>query len=151
MTAHHATSLVGDWLGTLRRYFFFALLAHPVWETLQLPLYTIWQDGSAGEIAFAVMHCTAGDLLIAVSCLMAALMVAGRGDWPSTGFWRVAVVAVALGVVYTVFSEWLNLVVRESWAYSGLMPVLPPFGTGLSPLMQWIVVPLAGLWWARGA
>ncbi len=46
-------------------------------------------------------------------------------------------------VGYTVFSEWLNVRVRRSWAYAELMPVLPVVGTGLSPLLQRIVI--AGL------
>jgi hypothetical protein len=60
----------------------------------------------------------------------------------------VAAAAVALGVGYTVFSEWLNTAVRSGWAYSDLMPVVPILGTGLSPLAQWLVVPLAAFWWA---
>jgi hypothetical protein len=139
-----------DWLGALRRYLVFVLLANFVWEVLQLPLYTLWREGTPGEIAFAVVHCTGGDLLIALSSLAAALVVTGRPAWPRERFWPVAGVALAIGVGYTIFSEWLNLVVRASWAYSELMPVVPPFGTGLSPLLQWIVIPLAGLWWARG-
>src|SRR5205807_9351338 len=48
-----------------------------------------------------------------------------------------------LGVAYTAFSEWLNIVVRQSWAYSERMPLIPLFGfrIGLSPLLQWIIVP----------
>ena len=26
------------------------------------------------------------------------------------------------------------------------MPLVPPFGTGLSPLLQWIFIPLAVVW-----
>jgi len=48
-------------------------------------------------------------------------------------------------VAYTIFSEWLNTAVRQSWAYSPLMPVLPIMGTGLAPLLQWIVVPSTAL------
>ena len=59
----------------------------------------------------------------------------------------VAAAAVACGIGYTVFSEWLNTAVRGSWAYSDLMPVVPILGTGLSPLAQWLVVPLAAFWW----
>ena len=142
--------LDGDWLGVLRRYFLFILPAHLAWETLQLPLYMIWSEGSPGDIAFAVIHCTAGDLLISAACLLAALLAAGSSAWPTARFWRVAALAIILGVAYTVFSEWLNLVVRQSWAYSDLMPIVPPFGTGLSPLLQWIVIPLAGFRWAEG-
>ena len=48
---------------------------------------------------------------------------------------------LAGGVAYPIYSEWLNMTVRQSWAYSSLMPVLPVTGTGLAPLLQWIVVP----------
>jgi hypothetical protein len=89
--------------------------------------------------------------LISAACLLVALLVIGSNKWPAARFWRVVAVTIMLGVSYTVFSEWLNLIVRKSWAYSELMPLLPPFGTGLSPLMQWIVIPLAGLYAARRA
>jgi hypothetical protein len=59
----------------------------------------------------------------------------------SERFLPVAVAAMALGLGYTAFSEWLNIGVRRAWAYSDLMPVLPWLGTGLSPLAQWLVVP----------
>lgn len=54
-------------------------------------------------------------------------------------------------VGYTIFSEWLNIVVRKSWQYSELMPVVPFIDTDLSPLLQWIIIPNLGLWWARQA
>jgi len=37
----------------------------------------------------------------------------------------------------------------RNWAYSEFMPTLPVTGTGLSPLAQWIVIPLIAFWWAR--
>jgi len=45
-----------------------------------------------------------------------------------------------------VFSEWLNVEVRATWTYTDQMPVLPPLGTGLTPLLQWLIVPT--LTWA---
>jgi hypothetical protein len=137
------------WLGTLRHYLLFVFTANLIWEVLQLPLYTIWVESTFVEIVFAVVHCTGGDLLIALTCLVTALLVLGANTWSAKHYRHVAILAIILGIIYTIFSEWLNTVVRESWAYSELMPVLPPFGTGLSPLLQWIVIPVAGLWWAR--
>lgn len=52
------------------------------------------------------------------------------------------VVTVVLCLAYTVYSEWLNVTVRGSWAYAPSMPKLPVFGTGLSPFLQWLVVPV---------
>jgi hypothetical protein len=51
--------------------------------------------------------------------------------------------AVALGRGYTFFSEWLNVGLRGSWAYSEFMPVVPLTGTGLAPLLQWLILPVA--------
>jgi hypothetical protein len=33
--------------------------------------------------------------------------------------------AVLLGLGYTVFSEWLNVRIRQSWSYTEAVPLLP--------------------------
>jgi hypothetical protein len=137
------------WLATLRRFLIFIAGGNLAWEIAQLPLYTIWYDGTPGEIAFAVAHCTGGDILIASASLLLALLLAARPTWPDETYRRVAALTVALAVPYTVFSEWLNTKIRGSWAYSELMPVVPVLDAGLSPLAQWIVIPIAAFWWAR--
>ncbi len=137
------------WLPVLRRYIAYVAGASLIWEILQLPLYTILAEKPLAQVAFAVLHCTTGDLLIALSALGGALVLAGDGAWPVRGFGRVAGLAVTLGVLYTMYSEWLNVAVRGDWTYSHLMPVLPVVGTGLAPLAQWLVIPVVGLWWVR--
>jgi hypothetical protein len=123
------------------------------WEALHLPLYTLWRTGTRDEQAFAVIHCTGGDLLIALASLILALFTVGDRRWPVSRYRRVAVTAIVLGLAYTIFSEWLNVAARGTWAYSERMPVLPlfRFNLGLSPLLQWIVVPLLGFAIARSA
>lgn len=140
------------WLAALRLYLPFVIGANLLWEFAQLPLYTIWREAPAGEIVFAALHCTGGDALIATATLVLALLVAG-GGWPAEprAFRRVAALTVILGLGYTVFSEWLNIEVRGAWAYSELMPVVPIIGAGLSPLLQWIAIPVAGFCLARRA
>lgn len=133
-----------DWLPALRTYLAVIAAGNLVWEFLHMPLYTIWPTGTWAEIVFAALHCTGGDILIALSTLTLALILAGDRMWPIQGFRRVVALTVLFGVGYTIFSEWLNIVVRAAWAYSDLMPVVPLFGmeVGLSPLLQWIVIPL---------
>jgi len=138
-----------NWLAVVRRYLVFIASANLIWEFAHIPLYTIWKEGTAGEIAFAAIHCTGGDVLIALSALMASLVIVGGPRWPSEGFWRVGGMTVAGGLAYTIFSEWLNTEIRGAWAYSGLMPTLPLIDAGLAPFAQWIVLPFAGLYWAR--
>jgi hypothetical protein len=132
-----------SWLGALRTFLALTIAGNLVWETLQLPLYTIWRNGSVRDKTFAVIHCTLGDILIALAALVLALVLAGDERWPANRFWRVAALSMMFGVAYTIFSEWLNVVVRAAWAYSDWMPIVPLFGlrVGLSPLTQWVVVP----------
>lgn len=79
-----------------------------------------------------------------------AVLLVGNGHWPIKRFWPVAAATLVLGLTYTAFSEWLNIVRRAAWAYSDLMPVISitHFEVGLSPLLQWVVVPLSAFWWA---
>ena len=124
-------------------------VANLVWEIAHAPLYTIWVEGSRGDIAFAIVHCTLGDVLIAASSLSIAWLIAGRWGWPRKHYWRVAGLSVLLGLAYTVFSEWLNISVRASWAYREIMPTIGPLETGLSPLLQWIVIPVLAFGWLK--
>lgn len=130
------------------RYLGAMLVGSIAWETVHLPLYTLWQSSTASYLAFAVAHCTAGDLMIATIALAVGWSGVGRG-WPFLNYGRVAVLSIGLGLAYTVFSEWLSTSVRGSWAYTAAMPIVPILGTGLSPALQWIVVPAASFAWAK--
>jgi hypothetical protein len=138
-----------DWVRGLRTYPLVIAFGNLIWETLHLPLYTIWNTGTLREKLFAVVHCTGGDVLIALASLALALVIGADRTWPKRGWKRVVLLTVCFGVGYTIFSEWLNIVVRASWAYSELMPVIPVVGIGLSPLLEWVVVPLLAFNLAR--
>jgi len=138
-----------DWIAALRAYLLATAFLDLLWEAAHLPLYTIWTDGTIRDNAVAVLHCTMGDVLIALAALTAALVVAGHPGWPIRRWTPVAALTLAIGVAYTVYSEHLNVDVRRSWTYSDLMPRLALLGTGLSPIVQWIVVPAGALVWAR--
>ena len=139
-----------DWPRALRLYLGVSLVAHLGWEILQLPLYTLWSIGTLRQQAFAVVHCTLGDAMIAGLSLLLALAVFAHATWPRANVARVSLATLAFGVGYTIYSEWLNINVRGSWAYSDRMPIVPVIGTGLAPLLQWVVVPTLALWVALG-
>ena len=98
----------GAWLGTLRRYMIFIAVANLAWEFAHMPLYTLWRTGTLSEIAFAALHCTGGDVLIALSAIMLALFLAGGPAWPAARSGQVAGLTLVFGLAYTLFSEWLN-------------------------------------------
>jgi hypothetical protein len=139
-----------NWLIAIRLYLVAIALGNLLWETAQLPLYTLWRTGTPATIAAAVLHCTLGDLLIGTIALIAALAVVGSPAWPAEKGARVAIATAIIGVGYTVYSEYMNTSVRNLWAYTEWMPTLPWLRTGLAPLAQWVVIPpLALLWTGR--
>ena len=142
---HAALSLI------TRRYLPWLAGLSLAWELAQLPLYTLWREASAGYIAFAVAHCTVGDVLIGASALLLALLVTRAGPLRRWPWLRIALIATAAGAAYTLVSEWMNTSLRQGWQYSALMPTLElgGFVIGVSPLAQWLVVPPLALYLAR--
>jgi hypothetical protein len=53
-----------SWREALAIYLAASIGLHPIWETLQLPLYTNWLTETNFRIVFAVVHCTAGAVMI---------------------------------------------------------------------------------------
>ena len=151
MPTSHATRNPATWLTTMRGTMIRLVPAMLAWEIVQLPLYTLWRDGTAWEMAFAVLHCTAGDALIALAALSWALVIVAAPQWPGQGFGRVLAATVVIGLAYTAYSEWLNVEIRGSWAYAAAMPRLPILGTGVGPLLQWALLPPLALAGARRA
>jgi hypothetical protein len=137
-----AAIIAASWIARPARYLAVVTLANLAWELAQIPLYTIWREGTPGEILFAIAHCTLGDALIAAASLGIAIAATGgrRCFDERARFRRLAIATIGIAVAYTVFSEWLNVSVRGSWAYAESMPVA--FGIGVSPLPQWVVTPL---------
>lgn len=120
------------------------------WEIAQLPLYTIWSEAAPAYIAFSVAHCTLGDVLIGAAALLLALILAREGCLACWRWRRIAALAALLGAGYTVFSEWANTAILGSWAYAASMPRIELGGIeiGLTPLLQWLVLPPLALYLA---
>ncbi len=58
-----------------------------------------------------------------------------------------AILFLGFGLTYTAWSEWFNTSIRAAWTYSPAMPLVA--GIGLSPLLQWLVLPLLLVWIMR--
>ena len=132
------------------RYLPWLSLLNLLWEIAQLPLYTVWAVGSLPYLAYVVVHCTLGDVVIGASALAFALVATRAGALDDWKFRKVGLLAVITGVGYAVLSEWMNTIARPNWEYSALMPVINLNGlkVGLSPLLQWLVIPPVALWLA---
>lgn len=134
------------------RYLPWLAAVNLVWEIAQLPLYTIWTDGTRAEIAFAIFHCTLGDILIGTAALALVLTLTRARVIENWRWGRTALLLMLFGTAFTLFSEWANTTLLR-WTYSALMPTVNLAGVeiGLSPLTQWLVVPPLALWRASRA
>ena len=136
-------------LVAIRRYVVAVTVGNLLWETAHLPLYTLWRSDPVRSLVRAVLHCTAGDIVVALVSLVIALATVCNARWPDERSVAVAIAVVTAGVAYAIGSEYLNTVLRRSWTYTEWMPTLPWVGTGLAPLAQWVVVPAFALFSAR--
>jgi hypothetical protein len=82
-------------------YLLWISVTNSVWETFRLPLYGLRHSVSATGLAVAVLHCTAGDLLIAAAAPLIALLFAGAAVRDSRER-RILVLCIPLGIAYTI-------------------------------------------------
>jgi hypothetical protein len=126
-----------------------SFLGHFAWEILQAPLFASLSktDHFAG-IALC-LKATSGDLAIAIAAFWCAALVGKGRNWVANTGASAPVVFFAVGLLATVGLEYLSTEVTGRWAYDGAMPLLPVLGTGLSPILQWAIVPMLVLWYMR--
>lgn len=118
-----------------------AFVMNLAWETAHVRLYSVWEKTSGGVIARALLHCSLGDVLIALAMFAVAGIALWRGDWPTSRPWTGGAIVVIGVTAYTAWSEWYNVYRAGNWGYAASMPLI--FGIGLSPLLQWIILPAA--------
>lgn len=121
------------------------------WEMTHVSLYTLWKEAEASYIAYSVVHCTAGDVMIGAAALLLALIVGREKSLAQWRWRRIGAVTALAGTAYTIFSEWMNTIVLRSWTYAEAMPrlELASIEIGASPLAQWLVLPPLALYLAR--
>ena len=112
---------------------FFSFLLHFSWEVLQTPFFVDRSD--------SIFHCTLGDVLICLGSYYLTVLICRNRRWFLKPTAKSISLFVAFGVTYTVFSEIKNVSIKELWAYSDLMPVIPYLNVGLVPIFQWIILP----------
>jgi hypothetical protein len=116
-----------------------AFILNLAWEVAHVKLYTLWLEADGPRIALAVLHCSLGDVVIALTLFGMASLVLRRADWPQTRPWVGGAVVVIGAMVFTAWSEWYNVYRTGAWSYTADMPTI--YGIGLSPLLQWLVLP----------
>ena len=118
-----------------------AFVLNLAWEIAHVRLYTIWAEADDMGVAWALLHCSIGDVVIALTMFVLAGIALWRADWPASRPWTGSVIVVIGAMAFTAWSEWYNVYGAGNWGYTASMPMI--FGIGLSPLLQWLILPPA--------
>jgi len=121
-------------------FFFFAFLIFGMWEWVQTPFFTDITD-EINIIVWYRLHCTIGDIMILGISIIIWSFFKRDNEWFFSPRKKDYLAVTLLGTSYTAYSEILNVVVRESWGYSELMPMIPGTHIGIVPIIQWLLLP----------
>ena len=119
----------------------FAFLLNYPWEFLQVPFFADMPTAPHWDAVRFCTRATLGDVGIALASFWAVAAFARSRDWILQPTLRQVVAFAAVGIAITIAFEWLAIEVWGRWAYSAAMPTVPLLGTGILPLLQWIVLP----------
>ncbi len=125
----------------------FAFLLNFVWELLQMPLFAGFADFPYYQ---TILHCTKatfGDVLISLVAFAGACLITRSRMWIVSMNKSGVVSFLAIGLVITVAFELLATGPLNRWEYSESMPTV--IGVGVSPLAQWVILPLIQLWFVK--
>ena len=130
----------------------FALLLNYPWEFLQAPFFEGMAVASHWD---AVKVCTRGAVGDAVIMLLAYWSVSVASSdrlWFRTRSRVQMLGLIAAGVIITVGIEHFATQSTNpawGWRYADTMPTVPVVGVGLTPLLQWILLPPLAIWFVR--
>ena len=121
---------------------FLSFVLHFVWEFLQVPTYAGMAKLDHWEGVKVCTSATAGDVGFALLAFWTVSLLSKSRQWMTAQLTWQVLLFLGVGIALTIGFEFYYTQISNRWAYSELMPLIPPFGTGLSPLIQWIFVPL---------
>lgn len=129
----------------------FAFLLNLPWELWQAPLFDRMAAAPHWEAVKTCSRAAAGDAMIALVAYSAVALVMRHRDWVVVPTASKVLGFTACGLAITIAIEWLALrgLWMQDWSYSPLMPLVPGLGVGLSPLVQWLVLPQLVIWLVR--
>jgi hypothetical protein len=127
----------------------FAFLLNYPWEFLQVPYFVAMPEMAHWDAVIFCTRATMGDVLIALVAFWVVAMFRRQRSWLLRPDARAIFAFIATGIVITVGLEWHATELQQRWQYAERMPTLPLVGTGLTPLLQWLVLPPIIVWLAR--
>jgi hypothetical protein len=119
---------------------------HFVWEMWQVPLYVGMAEADHWSAVLQCTLATIGDGFIALIAYSISAFIARDKYWLHKGSVSTWAVFIISGLAITVLLEVFATNVYGRWQYSELMPIVPVINVGLSPLLQWLMIPPITIW-----
>lgn len=117
-----------------------AYALHFAWEMGQASLFTPMDRLPFWQATAWCARAAGWDVVISAAAYLAAAIAARSIVWPRRSTWWAATIYFLAGLGITIAIErWA--VSAGRWEYREAMPTLA--GIGLTPLLQWIVIPAA--------
>jgi hypothetical protein len=127
----------------------FSFLLNFVWEFLQVPAYDGIPHATHWDGVLVCLSATVGDVGLALTAFWMTSLAARSRFWLLDPKLSQISFFVAVGLGLTVVLEYFHTKISGRWQYSEVMPLVPWIGTGILPLLQWALIPLAVIWLAR--
>ena len=127
----------------------FSFLLNFVWEFLQVPTYAGMAEVAHWQGIKICTFATIGDVAFALASFWLAAWFAHSRQWMRKPNKAALTVFLSSGLIITMAIEFYYTEIAYRWSYAPSMPRLPLLGTGLSAMLQWLVVPLLVVWFVR--
>lgn len=116
-----------------------ALLLNLIWELVQMPLYK-GPSYSIKQIAFCTLASVA-DALMVLLLYFGVAFIFRNPLWIQHLKWQQITIVILIGGTGAVLAEMRHLS-SGSWAYDNSMPIIPFVNVGISPVLQFMILPL---------
>jgi hypothetical protein len=101
------------------------------------------KDSLFSTMLYGWIHCTLGDVILTLGSFWIISVINRNRRWLLSANKSNFAGFLLMGLSYTVLSEWTNVHILKSWGYNELMPIIPWVKVGLTPFLQWIIIPSA--------
>ena len=116
-----------------------SVLLHAVWEMAQMPAYKDLAGRPLPETAVRCAPATLGDIAITFWIYAIVALAAHSLSWGLQPRWNVYLTVALLGAMHAFWIE-RAAIASGRWSYTAAMPIIPPLGVGLWPLLQLLVL-----------
>lgn len=116
-----------------------SFLLNFAWELIQIPLY-IPSLYSFEHIAFCALASLA-DVIMVLLLYFGFALIFRNPLWMQHLRWKRIVMVILTGGTGAVLAEIRHLSLG-TWAYSDSMPIIPVINVGISPVLQFMILPL---------